>query len=119
MRVVTVDSPGRENAFSETIFAGAAHVIHDLMTSIFENGVTNACGDGVECFVPGGPFPFSFAALAGAFEWVKNAIGISYLIECRGTFGAVASTRTWVFGITFKLLNLAGDFVDIREQSAR
>src|SRR2546425_1022434 len=41
-----------------------------------------------------------------------------YLVERRRTFGAVASTRARMFGIAFKLLHLAGNFVDVREQTA-
>ena len=114
-----VDSPRRENAFGEAVFAGTSDVIHDLVPTIFDDGVANARGDRVECFVPGGAFPFSFATFSGAFEWIKNAIGIGYLVECRWTFGAVAPARAGMFRIAFKLLNFARDFVDIREQSTR
>src|SRR6185436_6252067 len=118
MRVVTVDAPGRENAFGETVFAGATNVIHDLLTTVFDDGFANACGDRVECFVPSGLLPLAGASFAGAFEWMKNAIGIGYLVERRRTFGAVATARTGVFGVTFKLLNLAGDLVDVSKQAA-
>ena len=64
-------------------------------------------------------FPFSCAAFSGAFEWIKNAIGIGYLIECGRTFGAVAPARAGMFGIAFKLLNFASDLVDVSEQAAR
>src|ERR1043165_6129437 len=104
---MAVDSPRRQNSLGEAIFARAANVVHDLMTSIFENGVANACSEGVECFVPGGAFPFPLAAFTGPFERMENAIGIGYLIECSRTFGAVAPTRTGMLRITFKLLNLA------------
>ena len=119
MRVVTIDSPRREDAFCESIFAGAADVIHDLVFPILADGFADATGEGVECFIPGGAFPFTFAAFAGAFERVKDAIGIGDLVQSGGTLGAVASARTGVFRITFKLLDLAGDFVDIGQQPAR
>src|SRR6266571_9565635 len=43
MRVVTVDSPSGENTFGETVFAGAADMIHDLLTAIFDDGFAYSC----------------------------------------------------------------------------
>jgi hypothetical protein len=96
---VTVNSPGGENAFSETIFTGTADVIHDLVAAILRRSLCECARRCVERFVPGGAFPFSFAAFAGAFEWIKNAIRIGYLVECCRTFGAVAATRAGMFGL--------------------
>ncbi len=93
VRVVTVNAPGGEDAFGETIFTGPPDVIHDLVATIFDDRFANSRGDVVERFVPGGAFPFSFAAFAGALERIKNAIGIVNLIERCRTFGAVASAR--------------------------
>ena len=73
----------------------------------------------VECFVPGGAFPLAGAAFAGAFERVEDAIGIGYLVQCRRPFGTIPSARTRVLGISLKLLHLAGDLIDVSEQSTR
>src|ERR1043166_548441 len=117
MRVVTVGSPRGEYAFGKTVFAGTANVIHDLVVSIFNDRFTNTPGDIVERRVPGCLFPFPFATFAGAFEWKENAIRIVNLIQRRRTFGAIAPAGSGVFGIAFKLLNFAGDFVDVRKQA--
>jgi len=90
-------------------------VIHDFVTAIFEDRVANARREGVERFVPRRAFPLSFSAFSGALQWKKNAIRIGNLIECRWSLGAVSPTRTWVFRVTFELLNLARDLVDVGE----
>ena len=113
MRVVTINTPGGEYAFSETIFTGAANVIHDLVAPVFNDRFANARGDIVKRRVPGSLFPFSCAAFTGALEWKQNAIGIVNLVERRRAFGAVSAARTRVFRIAFKLLDLAGDLVDV------
>src|SRR5690349_18405767 len=104
---MTVNAPRRENAFSETVFAGTTDVIHDFVTTVFDDCVANAFSENVECFVPGGAFPFTFAAFARAFEWVKDAIGIGYLVERCGTFSAIPSPRSRMLGIPLELLHLA------------
>src|ERR1041384_8017482 len=119
MRVVSVDSPRRKNAFCKTIFAGTAHVIHDFVAPVFQDCVTNPRGDGVECLIPGCAFPFPFATFSSAFEWVKNAVRICYLIQCCRTFSTVATTRAWMFGISFELLYFASDLIDIGQQTTR
>src|SRR6185503_6807240 len=115
---MTVDPPRGENTLGEAIFTGPSNVIHDFVTAIFHDCVANTRGERVESFIPRGAFPFSFTAFSRAFEWVKNAIRIRYLVECGRTFGAVASTRAGVFRIPLEFLNLAGDFVDVSKQSA-
>src|SRR5882672_4728491 len=80
VRVVTVNAPGGEYAFGESILAGPPDVIHDLVAAILDNCFTNPRGNIVKRFIPGRLFPFAFAATAGALEWVKNAIRILYLI---------------------------------------
>jgi hypothetical protein len=46
-------------AFRETVFAGPADVIHDLLSAILDDGFADAVGDRVECLVPGRAFPLS------------------------------------------------------------
>src|ERR1051325_7095414 len=115
---MTVDSPRRENAFSETVLTRAADVIHDLMTAVFENRITNARRERVERFVPRRAFPLSFTAFSCALEWKKNAIRIVDLIERRWSLRAIAPTRTGMFRIPLELLDLTGDLVDISKQPA-
>src|ERR1041384_7502272 len=114
---MAIDAPRGEDAFSETVFTRTADVIHDFLSTIFDDRFANASSECVECFVPGGAFPFSFAASACALEWIKNTIGICYLVECGRTFRAVAAARAWMFGIAFELLNFARDFVHVTEQA--
>src|SRR6476620_8835466 len=102
MRVMTVNTPGSEDAFGEAILARATDVIHDFVAAIFHDRFTNARRDIVKRGVPGCLFPFSGAAFTGALEWKKNAIGIVNLVECRRTLGAIAAARTRVFRIAFK-----------------
>ena len=42
VRVVTVNAPGRQNAFRESIFAGPSDVIHDLLAAIFDDRFANS-----------------------------------------------------------------------------
>src|SRR5689334_13387149 len=118
VRVVTIDTPRREDALSKTVFTRPADVIHDLLSTVFDDRFANARGERVECFVPGRAFPLSFAAFASAFEWIKNAIRICYLVECGRTFGTVATARAWMFRIAFELLHFPRDFVDVSKQTA-
>src|SRR5438045_98633 len=115
---MTIDSPGRQDALSETVFAGPADVVHDLLFTILDDCLAYSISDRVERFVPRGAFPPTFASFAGAFERVQDAIGIGNLVESCGAFRAVASSRAGVFGIPFKLLHLARDLVDIGQQPA-
>ena len=115
---MAINSPGGEDAFGETIFTGTPDVIHDLVAAVLDDRFTNARGDVVKRRVPTDAFPFAFAAFAGALEWIKNAIGIVNLVECRRTFGAVAPARPRMLRIAFKLLHLAGDLVDVGKQPA-
>src|ERR1051326_193006 len=119
MRVVTVDAPGGENAFRKSIFTGPADVIHDLAFAILNDRFANATRKIVEHLIPTDAFPFSFATLSRSFEWIKNSIGIGNLIQRRWSFGAVTSARSRILGVAFKLLNLAGVFVDVGQQPAR
>src|SRR5688500_20369914 len=108
---MTVNAPCSENAFGETIFAGPADVIHDLLATVFDNRFANARGDRVKCFVPGGPFPFSGTALSGALQWIKNAIRIRDLVESGWTFRAVAPSRARTLGVGSELQPLARHLV--------
>jgi len=114
-----VDSPRRENTFGKAVLTGPADVIHDLVSTVFNDGVTNARGDRIEHFIPRGAFPFALAASSGAFEWEENPIRIGYLIECRRTLGAIAPARAGMLRIPLKLLYLARHLIDIREQPTR
>ena len=118
MRVVTVYAPRGEDPFGETIFTRTPDVIHDLPSAIFHDRFANACGDIVKRCIPGSLFPFALTAFAGALEWIKNAIGILNLVERCRTLRTVAPARPGMLGVTFKLLNFAGDLVDVGEQTA-
>src|SRR5438874_222779 len=103
MRVVTVNTPGGEYAFSETVFARPPNVVHDLIASIFNDRFPNARCNIVKRCVPGGLFPFTLAAFAGTLQRIKNAIGIMDLIKSCRTLGAVAPPRSGMLGIAFEL----------------
>ncbi len=62
MGVVAVNTPGGEDALSETVFTGSADVIHDLVTAIFKDRFANARGNIVKRCVPGCLFPLTFTA---------------------------------------------------------
>src|ERR1043165_1078093 len=119
MRVVPVDTPGRENPFGEAIFPGTSDVIHDLTFAVFDDRFPNSSSQIVKHLIPTNALPFPFAAFAGTLQRVKNAIRIGNLIERRRTFRAIAPAAPRIFRISFKLLNLSRLFVDVGEQSAR
>src|SRR5947208_15851960 len=81
VRVVTVHTPGGENALSESIFAGPPDVIHDFVAPIFDDGLPDSRRDGIEHFVPTDTFPLSVAASPGTLEPVTDAVGVGYFIE--------------------------------------
>ena len=103
MRVVTINTPRSEYPFGKAILAGSADVVHDLVATFFNDCFSDSCRDRIERFIPGGAFPLSFAAFARPFQWIKDAIWISYLVKCCRTFGAVATARTGVFRIALEL----------------
>src|SRR5258706_10379207 len=90
VRVVTVNTPGRENALSKTIFPRPPDVIHDLVTPIFDDRFPDTPGDGVEYLVPTNALPFTLAAFTGALQRIKNPIRIGNLIQRRRTLHAIA-----------------------------
>src|SRR6266404_5906345 len=90
VRVVTVDTPRREDALRKTIFARTPHVIHDLVTSIFDDRFPDTPGNGVEYLLPTNALPFTLAAFTGALQRIKNSIGIGNLIQRRRTLRAIA-----------------------------
>ena len=118
MGVMAIDSPGGEDALGETILARSPDVIHDLVAAIFDDRFAKARGDIIQNPVPGHLFPFALPTFAGALEWIKNAVRILNLVEGGGTLGTIAPARSRMFGIAFKLLDVAGDFVDVGEQAA-
>ena len=114
---MSINTPGGEDTLGETVFTGSPDVIHDLVPAIFKDRFANAGGDIIQNPVPGHLFPFTFTAFADAFEWIKNAIRILNLVKCCRTLGTVAPARSRMFRVTFKLLNVSSDLVDIGEQS--
>src|SRR4051812_33219039 len=112
---MSVDAPGREDAFGETIFAGATDVIHDFFVPVFDDRLPDAGRDVIKRLVPTHLLPTSSTTAPGALHWMKNAIWIMNLIQRRRALCAVSSARARMFWIAFELLNLAGSFVDISE----
>jgi len=93
-------------------------VIHDLVATPLNDCFANATCNVIERVIPTYPFPLAFTAFARALKRIKNAIRIGDLIQSRRSLGAIASARTRMLWITFKLLYLAGGFVDIGQQTA-
>src|SRR2546423_14852174 len=110
---MTIDAPGREDPFRESVFAGTPDVIHDFVLAIFDDCLANARSEIVEHFVPTDAFPFSFATFPNTFQRIKNSIRIVYLVERRGAFGAITSAAARILWVAFKLLNLIRVFVDV------
>src|SRR5205814_2248833 len=119
VRVVTVNSPRRENSFRESIFARPPNVIHDLIAAIFDNRFPNSRCNIIEHFIPTNPLPFSFPAFPASLQRIKNPIRISNLIQRRRPFRTIPPARSRIFRIAFKFLNLVRVFVDVSEQPAR
>src|SRR5437879_6207248 len=105
VRVMAVNSPGGQNAFGEAVFARSPDVIHDLLTTIFDDGFAYSCRQIVEYFIPANPLPFAFTAFAGALQRIKYSIGIGDLIERRRSLGTISSARTRILGVAFELLD--------------
>src|SRR6266478_3912513 len=118
MRVVPVNTPSGEDALGKTVFTGPADVIHDLVTTLLNDCFANATGNVIQRVIPTYSFPLAFTAFARALKRIKNAIRIGDLIQSRRSLGAIATARAWMLWITFKLLHLAGGFVDVGQQTA-
>src|SRR6185503_312063 len=118
VRVMPVNSPRLENAVDVSVVPGPAYVIHDFVTTVFDQGVADFRGEGFEHFIPRGSFPLTFAARADSLQREEYALGIVNLIDCRRAFGAVASARPGMQRIAFELLDLTCVLIDVGEKSA-
>src|SRR5271154_6289244 len=98
--------------------SGPADVVHDLFATVFKKRFANARAKSFEHLVPGSPGPFSASARPGPLHRIKNAIGIVYLGNSRGTFCAKTSAARWMFRIAFKLIDPPGFLIDVGEKAA-
>src|SRR5438132_1347988 len=119
MRVVPIHAPRRQNSLGEAILARPPDVIHDLLTTIFDNRFPNSRCNIIKHFIPTDALPFSFTTFARTLQRIKNAIRISNLIQCRRPFRTIPPARSRILRIALELLNLIRIFVDVGEQSTR
>src|SRR5262252_4863794 len=119
MRVVTIDAPRCQYPFRESIFARPAHVIHDLLTSVFENRFANTRCHVVKYLVPADLLPLSGATFSYSLQWMEYPIRIVDLIERRRSFRTVAAPRSRMLRIALKFSNLVRGFINISEQATR
>src|SRR5262249_19637161 len=89
--VMPVHAPGCQNALRKTILPGTTDVVHDLISPLFADRVSNAGGEGVQNFIPGRLLPLTAASRTLAFHGVEDALGILHLIYRRRPFGAIPS----------------------------
>src|SRR5690349_11022880 len=115
---MTIDAPCREDAFRESIFTGTPDVIHDFVTTIFDDRFTDSRREIIEDCIPTHLLPISCAAVADPFQRIEYSIRIIDLIQRRRTFRTVAPARSRVLRIALELLNLICIFVDVSEQPA-
>ena len=53
MRVMPINTPGRQDSLRKAILTRAADMIHDLIAAIFDNSFSNTTGNVVEYLVSG------------------------------------------------------------------
>ena len=59
VRVVPINTPGREHALGVAIFSWTADVIHDLIAAAFGDGSANSTSDFAQRVIPTDAFPLS------------------------------------------------------------
>ena len=90
MGVVTVDAPGRQQAWHEVIVAGPPDVVHHLVVAPLIDRIADAAAGLVERLTPAGLLELPGASRSAAFERGEDPFRIVDLIERGGTLGAGA-----------------------------
>src|SRR5271157_432289 len=118
MRVVAVDAPGLQRALHDEVISGPTNVIHHLFPTAFLNCLSDAPSKGFNHLAPGSPRPLPRSPRTNSFHRIQDAIRIVNLIDDGWPFGAHSTATRRMLRISFKLRDLPGFLIDIRQQPA-
>src|SRR6185312_1477992 len=106
------DAPRLQHAIGVAVLAGAADVVHQLVTPPFLDRRADASADVVQ-----GVFPA--AALAAPLQRIEDAIGVFELIRGDDPLGAGAAAAARVHRVAFHLADVELFLVHVGEEAAR
>ena len=117
--VVAVDAPRLQHAVGVAVLARPADVIHQLVAPSLHDRLADPAADVGERLVPRHPLPLAFAALAGAPQRIKDAIGILELVRSDDPLRARAPAAARMHRVAFDLADVHLLLVDVGEDAAR
>src|SRR5947209_19579906 len=117
MTVMPIYAPGAQHTFHIAIVAWAPDMIHDLVTTVFNDGCADFGGECIQYLIPGGAFPFALATFATTFQWVEDTFGIIDLVDGSRAFSAVASPAARVIGIALEFFDTTGFLIHAGNQT--
>src|SRR5260221_1510573 len=78
--VVPIHAPRLQHAIRVAVLTGPADVVHDFVTAVLDDGLSNPPADIVERLVPRHLRPFAGSPVAVALERIENAIASLELV---------------------------------------
>ena len=101
----------------DMILPGTADLVHDAVTAL-DAALAHLGPDFAQRFIPRDALPLALAALADAFERVKDALGIVNLVVRGRALGAVAAATAGMGGVALEFLDFQAGFIDVGQQAA-
>jgi len=117
MRVVAIDSPGRQYPLGVQVFARSAYVINHLVTTVLDYCAADPSGDAFQDLFPGYPLPFPFSPITDPAQGVEDPIRVGNLVQGSRALGTVPATAGRVKRMSLQLADLVGVFVHICEEA--
>src|SRR5947209_8817279 len=118
MAVVPIHPPGPQHPLHVAVVTGPPDVVHDLVASPLDNRRPDLRGEGIQYLIPRCALPLALSALARALQRIENALWIVDLVNCRGSFGAVAPATARVIRVALQLLDVPALLVHVGQQPA-
>src|SRR6266571_3534243 len=110
-------TPCTKHTLHIAIVAWAPDMIHDLVSTVFDDGCADFSGECVQNLIPGGAFPFALATFPRTFQRVEDTFRIIDLVDGSRAFGAVASPAARVIGIALEFFDTTGFLIHVGHQT--
>ena len=118
MAVVAVDPPRLEGAIHETVLAGPANVVHDLVVPALADSQVHPAADLRKGLIPCDPLPLTGAASALAAHRMKDPFRVVHLIDRGRALGTVAAPRARVGRVALEAPDITGVLVHVCQEAA-
>src|SRR5437762_4433216 len=117
MTVMPIYAPGAKHTLHIAIVTRAPDMIHDLVTTVFDDSCADFGGECIQYLIPGSAFPFALSTFATTFQRVEDAFRIIDLVDGSRAFSAVASPAAGVIGIALEFFDTTGFLVHVGHQT--